>query len=72
MTINSLVKAVEDLGSDIHVEVLDGAIRVRGNAYRVRGNLKLLGFRWDQKNREWYYLRQETDLDRYEFESFIN
>ena len=41
MTINSLVKAVEDLGSDIHIEVLDGAIRVRGNAYRVRGNLKL-------------------------------
>lgn len=71
MTINSLVKVVEDLGSDIHVEVLDGAIRVRGNAYRVRGNLKLLGFRWDQKNREWYYLRQEADLDRYD-ESFIN
>ena len=63
MTINSLVKVVEDLGSDIHVEVLDGTIRVRGNAYRVRGNLKLLGFQWNRKAREWYYSMSETDLD---------
>ena len=72
MTINSLVKAVEDLGSHIHVEVIDGVIRVRGNAYAVRGNLKLLGFRWDQRRREWYYLMEETDLDDHEFESFTN
>ena len=49
MTIHSLIKAVEDLGSDIHVEVLDRAIRVRGNTYQVRGNLKLLGFNGIQK-----------------------
>lgn len=62
MTIHSLIKAVEDLGSDIHVEVLDRVIRVRGNAYQVRGNLKLLGFQWNPKAREWYYLMQEADL----------
>ena len=63
MTIDSMVKAVEDLGSNIHVEVLDGAIRVRGNAYRVRGHLKLLGFQWNPKAREWYYSMPQTDLD---------
>lgn len=63
MTINSLVKVVEDLGSHIHVEVIDGVIRVRGNAYAVRGNLKLLGFQWNPKAREWYYSMPQTDLD---------
>lgn len=72
MTINSLVKAVEGLSGDIHVEVIDGAIRVRGNAYQVRGNLKLLGFQWNPKAREWYYLVQESDLDGNEFGSFTN
>ena len=62
MTINSLVKAVEDLDSNIHVEILDGAIRVRGNTYRVRGNLKLLGFQWNPKAREWYYLTRMSEL----------
>ena len=72
MTINSLVKAVEDLGSDIHVEVTDGAIRVRGNAYPVKGKLKLLGFQWNRKAREWYYSMSETDLDGNAFEFFTN
>ena len=63
MTIDSLVKVVENLGSNIHVEVLDEAIRVRGNAYRVRGNLKLLGFQWNPKAREWYYSMPQADLD---------
>lgn len=63
MTINSLVKAVEDLGSDIHIEVLNNEVRVRGSTYFVRGPLKLLGFQWDPKAREWYYLMQETNLD---------
>ena len=67
MTINSLVKAVEDLGSHIHVEVIDGVIRVRGNVYAVRGNLKLLGFQWNPKAREWYYLMKETNLDGHDF-----
>lgn len=62
MTINSLVKAVEGLSGDIHVEVIDGAIRVRGHAYPVKGKLKLLGFQWNPKAREWYYLMQEADL----------
>ena len=66
MTIDSLVKVVEDLDSNIHVEVLDGAIRVRGNAYRVRGSLKLLGFQWNPKVREWYYLMEETNLDEHQ------
>ena len=72
MTINTLVKTVEDLSRDIHVEVLNDVVRVRGSTYLVRGPLKLLGFRWDQKNREWYYSRQESDLDRNEFGSFTN
>ena len=63
MTINSLVKAVEDFGSDIHVEVLNGAIRVRGNAYQVKGKLKLLGFQWNPKAREWYYPMTVCSLD---------
>lgn len=63
MTINSLIKAVEDLGSDIHVEVLNGAIRARGSTYPVKGKLKLLGFQWNPKAREWYYLTKERELD---------
>ena len=61
MTINSLVKTVENLSSHIHVEVIDGEVRVRGITYPVKGKLKLLGFRWDRKNREWYYSTQEWD-----------
>lgn len=64
MTIDSLIKIVKKLGSNIHVEVSDGVIRVQGNAYRVRGNLKLLGFQWNPKAREWYYSMPQTDLDR--------
>ncbi|RKU12421.1 hypothetical protein C6503_17540 [Candidatus Poribacteria bacterium] len=64
MTINTLVKTVENLSRQIHVEIIDGVIRVRGNGYAVRGELKLLGFRWNRKAREWYCLIPETDLDR--------
>lgn len=63
MTINSLVKAVEDLSDDIHIEVLNDEVRVRGRTYLVRGPLKLLGFRWDRKNREWYHLTRMSELD---------
>lgn len=63
MTINSLVKAVEDLSDDVHIEVLNDEVRVRGRTYLVRGPLKLLGFRWDRKNREWYYLTRMSELD---------
>lgn len=55
MTINSLVKVVENLSSHIRVEVLNGEVRVGGGTYPVKGKLKLLGFRWDPKKREWYY-----------------
>ena len=72
MTTHSLIKAVEDLGSDIHAEVIDGAIRVRGNVYPVKGRLKLLGFQWNPKAREWYYSMPEIDLDEHGFESFTN
>lgn len=63
MTINSLVKAVEDLSDDIHIEVLNDEVRVRGRTYLVRGPLKLLGFRWDRKNQEWYYFTRMSELD---------
>ena len=72
MTINTLVKTVENLSRHIHVETIDGVVRVGGMTYPVRGKLKLLGFRWDQRRREWYYLMEETDLDDHEFESFTN
>ncbi len=72
MTINSLIKAVEDLSSDIHVEVQNDVVRVRGSTYLMRGPLKLLGFRWDRKNREWYYSMPETDLEVHESDLFAN
>ena len=68
MTIRSLVKAVENLSSRIHVEVLDGEVRVGGSTYSVKGKLKLLGFRWDPTKREWYYPTQASGLDAHEFE----
>ena len=68
MTISSLVKAVENLSSHIHVEVLNGEVRVGGSTYSVKGKLKLLGFRWDPKKREWYYPTQASSLDAREFE----
>ncbi len=63
VTINTLVKTVENLSRQIHVEVIDGIVRVGGITYPVRGKLKLLGFQWDQRRREWYYLMSETDLE---------
>lgn len=72
MTIISLVKAVENLSSRIHIEVLDGEVRVGGSTYSVKGKLKLLGFQWDPKKREWYYPTQEPSLDVQEFEPFTD
>ena len=63
MTINTLVKTVENLSKHIHVEVIDGIVRIGGITYPVRGKLKLLGFRWNPKAREWYYPMPQTDLD---------
>ena len=60
MTINSLVKVVENLSSHIRVEVLNGEVRVGGRTYPVKGKLKLLGFRWDPKKREWYYPSEKS------------
>ena len=72
MTISSLVKTVENLSSHIHVEVIDGEVRVRGSTYPVKGKLKLLGFRWNPKAREWYYSTKESSLDRHGSEPFAN
>ena len=72
MTIRSLVKAVENLSSRIHVEVLDGEVRVGGSTYSVKGKLKLLGFRWDPTKREWYYPTKESSLGEKEFEPFTD
>ena len=55
MHINSVIEEVEGLGDGIRVEITDGYIRVSGDAFFVKGKLKLLGFRWNPKNREWYY-----------------
>ena len=72
VTISSLVKAVENFSSRIHVEVLYGEVRVGGSTYSVKGKLKLLGFQWDPKKREWYYPTQESGLGAHEFESFTD
>lgn len=55
LTINSLVKEVEGLGDNIRVKRVDSGLRVSGNTYPVKGKLKLLGFQWDPRRREWYY-----------------
>ena len=72
MTISSLVKIVENLSSHIHVEVLNGEVRVGDSTYPVKGKLKLLGFRWDPKKREWYYPTKESGLDENGFQPFTN
>ena len=69
LTINSLVKEVEGLGDNIRVKIVDGGLSVSGNTYPVKGELKLLGFQWDSKQREWYYGIEEVDLDGYEYSS---
>ena len=68
VTIESLIKEVENLGSNIRAEIIDGGLRVSGNTYPVKGRLKFLGFQWDPRRREWYYDAQENDPDRNEFE----
>lgn len=72
VTINSLVQVVENLSSQIHVEVQNGEVRVGGHTYPVKGKLKLLGFRWNPKKREWYYPTKESGLDENEFEPFTD
>ena len=72
VTINSLVQVVENLSSQIHVEVRNGEVRVGGRTYPVKGKLKLLGFRWDPTKREWYYPTQTLGLNAHEFESFTD
>lgn len=56
MSIDSLIKQVESLNNNIHVERTDEYLSVKGNTYYVRGKLKLLGFQWNPNKREWYYL----------------
>ena len=54
--IESLVEEVKNLIDDIHVEEIDGEVRVSGKTYPVRDRLKALGFQWDSESKEWYYL----------------
>lgn len=56
MNINSLIHKVENLNNHIRVERIDEYLRVKGNTYHVRAKLKMLGFQWNPKQREWYYL----------------
>ena len=62
MRINSLIKEVESLNSGIHVKITDNYVSVSGDTFLVKGKLKLLGFRWNPKSREWYYLAKRADL----------
>ena len=64
MGINALITEVKGLNNNIQVEITDDYLRVMGNTYSVRGKLKLLGFRWNPKTREWYYSTAGADLDR--------
>jgi len=64
MDINSLIKAVESLNNNVHIERMEGYLRVKGDVYHARGKLKILGFQWNPKAREWYYLMPVTDLDK--------
>ena len=61
MCINSVIKEVEGLNNGIHVKITDDYVRVSGDTFFVRGKLKLLGFRWNPKNREWYYSAKGAD-----------
>ena len=55
MGIDLLIKEVESLNSNVCIEIMDNYIRLKGNTYKVRGKLKLLGFQWNPNKREWYY-----------------
>lgn len=67
MSIDSLINEVKSLNSHICVEIVDNYIIVKGTAYTMKGKLKLLGFRWNPKKREWYYLLTKGDnLEGYE------
>ena len=55
MHIDSLIKQVESLNSNIYVEMAENYVRVNGDTYKVKGILKLLGFQWNPNRREWYY-----------------
>lgn len=71
MSIDSLIKEVKSLNSHICIEIIDNYIIVKGTTYKMKGKLKLLGFRWNPKKREWYYLlTKEDSLERYEFGRF--
>ena len=54
--IESLAEEVKNLSGDIHVEEIDGEVRVSGKTYPVRDRLKVLGFQWESESKEWYYL----------------
>ena len=61
MCINSVIKEVEGLNNRIHVKITDDYVRVSGDTFFVKGKLKLLGFQWNPKNREWYYSAKGVD-----------
>ena len=54
MRINSLIKEIENLNNRIHIKITDNYVRVSGDTFFVKGKLKLLGFQWNPKSREWY------------------
>lgn len=68
MGIDLLIKGVESLNSNVCIEIMDNYIRLKGNTYKVRGKLKLLGFQWNPNKREWYYSVKGIDLSRNESE----
>ena len=61
MRINSLIQAVKRLNNRIHVKITDNYVSVSGDTFYVKGQLKLLGFRWNPKSREWYYSVKADD-----------
>ena len=63
MSVDALIKQVENLNSNICVEMTENYVRVKGKTYEVKGKLKLLGFQWNPNKREWYYSAKEVDLN---------
>ena len=59
MRLTSLIKEVENLNKRIHVKIIDNYVSVSGDTFLVKGKLKLLGFRWNPKSREWFTLLKE-------------
>ena len=68
MGIDLLIKEVESLNSNVCIEIIDNYIRLKGNTYKVKGKLKLLGFQWNPNKQEWYYSVKGINLNPSESE----